>query len=130
VKPTNLTAAITFAIFSLNFEIAPLRETPRTASCNCSVYIPDVFSPNKDGKNDTFHPFASTSCVITDYHLRVYDRWGSLVFEGTSLDQEWDGTVKGELPQSANFLYVLTYTVDEAGKMKNKIESGNLTLLL
>ena len=130
MKPTNLTAALTFALFSLSFDVLQVPEKPVVTTCNCSIYIPDVFSPNKDGKNDTFHPFPSTGCVFTNYHLRVYDRWGSVVFEGTSPDQEWDGTVKGDLPQSANYLYLLTYTVDEAGKVKNKTESGNLTLLL
>lgn len=46
-------------------------------------YVPDAFSPNGDGINDTFYPMPDT-----DYELSIYDRWGNLVYKGNT---PWDG---------------------------------------
>ena len=51
-----------------------------------NVFFPNVFSPDGDGMNDTFHPFAPAS-EIDSYQLRIYNRWGNLLFEGS----EWTG---------------------------------------
>jgi hypothetical protein len=51
------------------------------------VYIPNAFSPNKDGQNDKLYvrgPF------IESFVFRVYDRWGELVWETTNLTEGWD----------------------------------------
>ncbi|HEY0041612.1 MAG TPA: PKD domain-containing protein, partial [Flavisolibacter sp.] len=53
---------------------------------NCgigNVYIADAFTPNNDGKNDVFY-ISGTGVKIIRY-LRIYDRWGGLVFEKTML---------------------------------------------
>jgi len=50
------------------------------------VFIPNVFSPDDDGVNDLFLPFAPDDEVLS-YDMKIYDRWGGLVFEGDA----WDG---------------------------------------
>ncbi|MBT8231400.1 MAG: gliding motility-associated C-terminal domain-containing protein [Saprospiraceae bacterium] len=51
-----------------------------------NIYIPNVFSPNRDGQNDVFRPYAQDARIET-VEMSIYDRWGNLVFKGT----EWDG---------------------------------------
>ncbi len=51
-----------------------------------NIFIPNIFSPDNDGINDTFLPFGPDGEIV-DYHLSIYNRWGNLLFEG----KEWDG---------------------------------------
>ena len=51
-------------------------------------FIPNAFTPNGDGKNDSYYGFASG---ITEYNMRVYDSWGNELFETDDLSEGWDG---------------------------------------
>ena len=57
---------------------------------NCLLYeLPNVFTPNNDGFNDLFEPFPY--CYVEEVEMRIFNRWGSLVFETTDADIKWDG---------------------------------------
>ena len=59
--------------------------------CNYEIYVPNSFTPNGDGLNDTFCPFAETLCW-DELKFNVYNRWGQLVYEGDVLNGVcWDG---------------------------------------
>jgi|GEM_PF-5202209 len=76
-----------------------------------TLYVPNVFSPNGDGLNDRFSVFGGRA-VASVRLLRVYDRWGSLVFEGRDLPPDgssgWDGrsAAGGDCPPG---IYVWRY---------------------
>ncbi len=94
------------------------------------VFIPNAFSPNADGINDYFfiYPGKSISLIRT---LKVYNRWGALMYAGTNLtDSElegWDGYFKGELMNIG--VYVWTA---EVVYLDGEIQtlSGDITLVL
>jgi len=54
------------------------------------VYVPNAFSPNNDGVNDIFRPYLQFGTPLA-YSLRIFDRWGGLVFESQDYGQGWDG---------------------------------------
>jgi gliding motility-associated-like protein len=56
------------------------------------IYVPDAFTPNGDGLNDTFQP---KGYGVVKYQLSIFDRWGEKLFQTTSFDQGWDGTFSG-----------------------------------
>ena len=57
---------------------------------NCPEYtLPNIFSPNGDGINDIFHPFPYS--YIRDIDIKIFDRWGLLVFQTSDPDINWDG---------------------------------------
>jgi gliding motility-associated-like protein len=60
-----------------------------------NVFIPNMFTPNGDGINDTWGPKMS-EYDKEGYKLSIFDRWGQLVFYTTSTDITWDGTVNGK----------------------------------
>jgi gliding motility-associated-like protein len=63
-------------------------------SLNCSIYIPNAFSPNEDQINDIFKSFTK---IVELYRLTIFDRWGELIYIEESSDPAWDGkTVDGE----------------------------------
>lgn len=51
--------------------------------------LPNVFTPNNDGKNDLFRPFPY--CLVESVDMVIYNRWGQPVFETTDPDILWDG---------------------------------------
>ena len=76
------------------------------------VFIPNAFSPNKDGINDIFQVFTGPGVEGINY-LRVFDRYGALVYERNNLppnengsDLGWDGTYKGKYCDPGVFTYL------------------------
>lgn len=83
------------------------------------IFVPNIFSPNDDGYNDVFKPRGTEPF---EYEMRIYDRWGNLVFQSKELDKGWDGTYKGTRMNSGVFVYYIL----AAGEV---IHKGNVTLL-
>lgn len=71
-----------------------------------TFYFPTAFTPNGDGKNETFFPVTS---FTGDYDLRIFDRWGVRIFFTKNPRDQWDGRINGELAQPGAYSYVLTY---------------------
>jgi len=76
---------------------------------NPRLYVPNVFSPNNDGSNDTFLPLGGTDLVLIRT-LRIFSRGGQLVYEQNdiapnNLARGWDGTFRGELLNPGVFVY-------------------------
>ncbi len=74
------------------------------------VFIPNVFTPNGDGQNDFLSIFSNPAARRIKY-LRIFDRWGEMVYEGKDmlLNQEsfgWDGTYKSRELNPGVFVYV------------------------
>lgn len=66
----------------------------------CDVYIPNVFTPNNDGKNDYFTVYGGVN-VKKVLNLKIFDRWGEMVFDKDNfppnLEMEgWDGSIKNK----------------------------------
>lgn len=90
------------------------------------VFIPNSFTPNKDGINGTFMPVLYAADKEF-FEFRVYDRWGELLFYTQDQTQGWDGTYKGVGVASGVYSYVIKVRNLE----KTKIEPfmGTVTLL-
>jgi len=56
------------------------------------MYIPNAFTPNNDGLNDEFKPVIRSA---QKYNLKIFDRWGHLIFESNEVENGWDGTNRG-----------------------------------
>lgn len=61
---------------------------------NYNVFIPNVFTPNGDGTNDTWQIFGNLP-GIKQIEVKVFNRWGEKVFESTDINFAWDGSFKG-----------------------------------
>jgi len=100
-----------------NYYIVPTGcETP-------DIFIPNAFTPNRDGNNDLFKV---RTINLTEITLRVYDRWGEKVFETNNINAGWDGTYKGKDLDPDVYVYYLTALCldDQAFFQK-----GNVTLI-
>jgi gliding motility-associated-like protein len=88
-----------------------------------SVYIPNAFSPNGDGKNDVLYVRANN---VTQLYFAVYDRWGQRMFETRDISKGWDGTFKGKQIDPAVFGWYAEGLCDGGKKFELK---GNVTLI-
>jgi gliding motility-associated-like protein len=73
---------------------------------NFSVYPPNAFTPNGDGENDKFEV---KGVGISSYSIRIFSRWGELVFESKNIEDSWDGTYKGNLVTTGTYVYKINY---------------------
>lgn len=98
----------------------------------------NIFSPNDDDLNDYFFPLtlpngrspSDLEGAIDDYSLLVYDRWGRLVFESTSLQVSWKGTDKSGKDMSAGTYYwLLSYTSKCESLKELQVHKGFVQLI-
>lgn len=88
------------------------------------LHVPNAFTPNGDGINDLWNV---VPVFVKDYHCRVYDRWGRLVFETQDKKKLLsDRDLGGAILAEDAFVYVITYTGFE-GTFKQV--TGNVTIL-
>ena len=56
---------------------------------NYNLWIPDTFTPNDDGLNDSFNPYG---VGIKKYKIQIFSRWGEVIFFSEDINNGWDGT--------------------------------------
>lgn len=87
------------------------------------VFVPNAFTPNGDGENDVLYV---RSLIVDDILFRVFDRWGEMVYETTTMHAGWDGTYKGkELSPDVYDYYLEGHCIDG----QEFLIKGNITLI-
>ncbi len=89
-----------------------------------SVFVPNAFTPNNDGKNDVLRPIVA-GMKRFDY-FNVYNRWGQLVFTTSTDGHGWDGTINGEKQASNSYVWMVK-AVDFNGSPY--FQKGTVTLI-
>lgn len=94
-------------------------------NCPCDVYIPNAFTPNMDGRNDVFK--AVSKCFARAYHLKIFNRFGGIIFETQDVNKGWTGKQNGlEFPVGV-YVWILEYINPNTNKLIQK--KGTVTLL-
>ena len=80
-----------------------------------NIVVPNAFSPNNDGVNDIFYAQGVFIQNLTgkppiDYMLRIFDRWGSLLFETNDFNKGWDGNYNERACDVGVYVYELRAT--------------------
>lgn len=88
------------------------------------VYIPNAFSPNNDGFNDFFDLKLKRS---EGFNLKIFNRWGRLVFQSQDPSIHWDGTIDGRPSPIGVYTYLLEVAASAAEPVRRY--QGSLTLL-
>ena len=76
------------------------------------VFIPNAFSPNGDGVNDTFLIGGQAirrvdQGAIKSFSLKIVDRWGEILFKSSDPNVAWDGKKGGEYLPLGQYWYLL-----------------------
>jgi gliding motility-associated-like protein len=69
------------------------------------LFIPNAFTPNNDGLNDTW--YIETLQAYPNAEVKVFNRYGQLVFDNHGTNKSWDGTFKGVLLQAGAYAYII-----------------------
>lgn len=127
--PDNLSSAIV-----LNPITSPDRDTyyilSATSQYGCSnedlvlvkavagIFVPSAFTPNNDGKNDNWKiPYLDPLLGAT---VRVYNRWGQLVYHVTGAEVDWNGDYNSLAQPPGTYVYLIQFKDDQPG-MKGTI---------
>jgi gliding motility-associated-like protein len=97
--------------------IEAVQAVPDTSTSNLAgvllppkLFIPNAFSPNNDGVNDIFNVKGifirnNTGNPLIDFRLRIYDRWGELLFESNDMNMGWNGDYLGKPAEPGTYIY-------------------------
>ncbi|NBX19748.1 MAG: gliding motility-associated C-terminal domain-containing protein, partial [Bacteroidia bacterium] len=92
--------------------------------CNPDViFIPNTFTPNRDGINDVL---LVRSNALQSIYFAVYNRWGERVFETRNLNSGWDGTINTSNAEQGVYGW---YIEAECFNGRKTFKKGNVTLL-
>lgn len=74
------------------------------------IYIPNIFTPNEDDKNDVFTVYPRKN-VLSILGMKIFNRWGSLIYEFRGLEggniPQWDGKFRGKYCDQGTYVYTL-----------------------
>jgi len=74
--------------------------------CDAQLFIPDIFTPNKDGINEVFKIEVRSGEAL---QLSIFNRWGNNIFTSNGRDAQWDGKVDGAESLIGVYTFILQY---------------------
>ncbi len=92
--------------------------------CICEIIVPDAFTPNNDGVNDVFKQLDCS--LMNRFNMKIFNRWGQMVFETNDIGFGWDGTFDGKECEVGAYVYVIEFDIEERG---SGISKGSLLLI-
>ncbi len=92
--------------------------------CQCTILIPNAFSPNGDHINDFFEIFSN--CSLSNLQMEVYNAWGQKLYENKT-GAAWNGTYNNTMVQEGNYLYFIQFKDPVSGR--DRALQGRLLLL-
>jgi gliding motility-associated-like protein len=94
-----------------------------------NVYVPNTFTPDDDGINEVFLPAISGKSFIHKYVFRIYDRWGTTLFETNDYDEPWKGDVRGGEYYAKDEVYNWQIIIQLKGSDEERAYQGHVFLL-
>jgi gliding motility-associated-like protein len=92
--------------------------------CRQGVYMPNAFTPNRDGRNDVFK--ALVHGPLARFQVVVYNRYGEIVFSTNDPLKAWDGVYKGVPAPTGNYIWKCVYQLQGENVVEQK---GQIMLL-
>lgn len=88
-------------------------------------YVPNAFTPNDDGINDTF---IGKGMFVASIEMLIFDRWGTLVYRTDDLNKPWNGTINNGSEIAKQDVYIYSINVIDFKNTKHKFK-GMITLV-
>ncbi len=94
--------------------------------CENCIHIPNAFTPNGDEINDRFRVLSE--CIVDQFSIQIYNRWGEIVYESINHNEGWNGTTKGLLQNSGVYFYLVKVKFMKANS-PIELYKGDITLI-
>ncbi|MEP4094282.1 PKD domain-containing protein [Reichenbachiella sp.] len=96
--------------------------------CLPRVYAPNAFTPETSpGFNDEF--FVYPNPYVNDFEIRIFSRWGELVYQSNDIDFRWDGVYAGKLLKIDTYIYVMRFTSSLTPELGRIEQRGGVALI-
>ena len=83
------------------------------------IFIPNVFTPNADGRNDVFKIYGT---IIAGIDMQIFNQWGEMLIRVKDLSTGWDGTYKGRQQPAGVYVYAVRITLNDGSEVVRKGE--------
>ncbi|RXK60855.1 T9SS type B sorting domain-containing protein [Lacibacter luteus] len=120
---TDITATITVTPRINGCIGTPVTYTITVKALNKDVFVPNVFSPNGDGKNDVLRVYGN---YINKVEMRIFNQWGQQIAFINNQSQAWDGTQNGKPQPVGVYVFVLRAVMTDGRTIDQK---GSITLV-
>ncbi|MCE7922761.1 MAG: gliding motility-associated C-terminal domain-containing protein [Haliscomenobacteraceae bacterium CHB4] len=107
--------------------LADSMQVALTPCPECFVYLPNVIRPDSGGENGAFGIY--TNCLALEYSLRIFDRWGNLVFESKDPVQFWDGTSRGRTVAPGVYVFQIRGVLSNGNTVSDFSRSGSVSVV-
>ncbi|MBO9202348.1 MULTISPECIES: gliding motility-associated C-terminal domain-containing protein [Niastella] len=87
------------------------------------IFVPNVFSPNGDGKNDLLYVYSN---YIATFEMHIFNQWGQKMISITDKKQGWDGKFKGSPQPVGVYVYILKAMTTDGRQINRK---GSITIV-
>jgi gliding motility-associated-like protein len=88
-----------------------------------NIFYPSAFTPNNDNLNDEFKVIGQ---FVSAFRMKIFNRWGELVFTSNNINQGWDGNYRGKAQPEGTYAFVCELTDEDGG---NYTREGSVVLL-
>lgn len=96
--------------------------------CLPRVYAPNAFTPETSpGINDEF--FVYPNPYVNDFEIKIFSRWGELVYQSNDIDFRWDGVYAGRLLKIDTYIYVMRFTSSLTPELGRIEQRGGVVLM-
>lgn len=92
----------------------------------CKIKVPNIFSPDNNGLNDTFFINYNELCELKEFHVFIFDRWGNNIFYSNDIKFKWNGRKNDKELVSGVYTYIIRYLPLYGSE---KIKAGDITLI-
>ncbi|MCF8365156.1 MAG: gliding motility-associated C-terminal domain-containing protein [Bacteroidales bacterium] len=101
-----------------------------TIDACAEIWIPNVFTPNSDGHNDTFFAETENPAGIINFKMVIFNRWGRIVHTLENINDAWDGKINGSTAAEGVYFWECDYSArDKTGKINFHSKQGSVTLM-
>ena len=97
--------------------------------CPCEMFIPNAMTPDGDGLNDMF--LIVPSCPVSEFNLKIFDRWGAMVFESNDIETRWNGGLNEYYVEAGIYFYRISFRWGEKRNesLEVQLKNGYVTIL-
>lgn len=107
-------------VYSVNLNVVPNDE-------EALLYMPNSFTPDGNEFNQFFGPVFNTSVDLQNFNMKIYNRWGQLVFETSDPNIGWDGSFDAKISKAGMYTWTVNFR-DKNSEVRKKYE-GHVNLL-
>jgi len=101
-----------------------------TIDACAEIWIPNVFTPNSDGHNETFYAVTENDAGIVNFKMVIFNRWGRIVHTLENINDAWDGKINGSTTSDGVYFWECNYSArDKTGKINFHSKQGSVTLM-